>query len=164
MIVAALIAFPVVPLNSTTSLSTDDAGPVTSPEPPPPPAGVAHVPSPRQKVVELAPVPLPRLETGRFPVTSDARFTAVPADHVSAAVRLMIPVPDKPSTAARSLARARVIEPDVVIGPPDAVIPAAGAVILTLVTAPPPATDDHVPSPLRYFDASPTAGAGTTPF
>ena len=34
--------------------------------PPPPPAGVAHVPSPRQKVVEDAPVPLLRFVTGRL--------------------------------------------------------------------------------------------------
>ena len=37
--------------------------------PPPPPAGVAHVPSPRQNVVDDAPVPLLRLVTGRLPVT-----------------------------------------------------------------------------------------------
>ena len=38
-------------------------------------ASVAHVPSPRQKVVELALVPEFRLATGRFPVTSEARRT-----------------------------------------------------------------------------------------
>ena len=36
---------------------------------PEPPLGVAHVPSPRQNVVELALVPLLRFATGRFPVT-----------------------------------------------------------------------------------------------
>ena len=35
----------------------------------PAPAGVAHVPSPRQKVEDDAPVPLLRLVTGRLPVT-----------------------------------------------------------------------------------------------
>ena len=35
----------------------------------PPPAGVAQVASPRQKVEEEADVPLLRLVTGRFPVT-----------------------------------------------------------------------------------------------
>jgi hypothetical protein len=35
----------------------------------PPPAGVAHVPSPRQKVVADALVPLLRFVTGRLPVT-----------------------------------------------------------------------------------------------
>ena len=43
----------------------------------PPPLGVAQVPSPRQKVEDDADVPLLRLVTGRFPVTSaPARFTA----------------------------------------------------------------------------------------
>lgn len=36
------------------------------PVPPPPPDGVAHVPSPRQNVELLAEVPLFRLLTGRF--------------------------------------------------------------------------------------------------
>ena len=40
--------------------------------PVPPDAGVAHVPSPRQNVVPLALVPLFKLATGRFPVTSVA--------------------------------------------------------------------------------------------
>lgn len=37
--------------------------------PPPVPGGVAHVPSPRQKLVEDAPVPLLRFAGGRLPVT-----------------------------------------------------------------------------------------------
>ena len=36
---------------------------------PPPPGGVAHVPSPRQNVVEEALAPEFKLVTGRFPVT-----------------------------------------------------------------------------------------------
>jgi len=40
------------------------------------PAGVAHVPSPLQKVLEDADVPEFRLVTGRFPVTSAERLTA----------------------------------------------------------------------------------------
>ena len=47
----------------------DNPTDVTVPEPPPPPAGVAQLPSPRQKVVADAPVPLLRLVTGRLPVT-----------------------------------------------------------------------------------------------
>src|SRR4051794_9893156 len=43
--------------------------PARAVEEPPPPAGVAQVPSPRQKVVEEAEVPDPRLVTGRLPVT-----------------------------------------------------------------------------------------------
>ncbi len=47
--------------------------------------GVAHEPSPRQKVVASAPVPPAKLVTGRFPVTIEDRsiaasvqFTTVP--------------------------------------------------------------------------------------
>ena len=43
---------------------------------PPVPDGVAHVPSPRQNVVALAVVPLFKLVTGKFPVTSVANDTA----------------------------------------------------------------------------------------
>ena len=56
-----LVVRPVVPPLTLTL--------VTLPPPPPPPAGVAQTPSPRQKVVLLAPEPPPRLETGRLPVT-----------------------------------------------------------------------------------------------
>src|SRR5262249_52302271 len=48
----------------------------TSTEPPP---GVAHVPSPRQNVDELALVPLFRLLTLRLPVTPFARLTCAQA-------------------------------------------------------------------------------------
>ena len=41
----------------------------------PPPAGVAHTPSPRQKVDEEALAPELRFATGKFPLTSDARLT-----------------------------------------------------------------------------------------
>jgi hypothetical protein len=52
---------------------------VTVPEPPPPPAGVAQVPSPRQNVVADAPVPPLRLVTGKLPVTPvvSGRFVAL---------------------------------------------------------------------------------------
>jgi hypothetical protein len=43
----------------------------------PPPAGVAHVPSPRQKVVEEALVPLFRFVTGKLPVTPVVRGSPV---------------------------------------------------------------------------------------
>ena len=39
----------------------------------PPPAGVAQVPSPLQKVDELAPVPLLRFATGRLPETCQGK-------------------------------------------------------------------------------------------
>jgi len=52
-----------------------------------PPAGVAHAPSPRQKVVAEAEVPLFKLVTGRLPVTpvvsgKPVRLVAVPLDGV----------------------------------------------------------------------------------
>lgn len=43
----------------------------------PDPVGVTHVPSPRQKVVAPALVPLPRFVTGRFPVTPVERGSPV---------------------------------------------------------------------------------------
>ena len=49
----------------------------------PEPAGVAHVPSPRQYVDELALVPLLRLVTGRLPVTSADKSTLL----------ILLPVP-----------------------------------------------------------------------
>jgi hypothetical protein len=50
--------------------------PLAPPGVPPPPDGVAHVPSPLQYVVALAAVPLFRFATGRFPVTCVPRFTS----------------------------------------------------------------------------------------
>jgi hypothetical protein len=44
----------------------------------PVPAGVAHVPSPRQNVVAEALVPLFKCVTARFPDTKDAKSIAVP--------------------------------------------------------------------------------------
>jgi hypothetical protein len=44
----------------------------------PPPEGVAHVPSPRQNVLDVAEVPELRCETPSLPVTSElARLTAL---------------------------------------------------------------------------------------
>ena len=79
---------------------TVDAGPVgpggpLGPGAPVGPVGPAtpvdHVPSPRQNVEELAPEPLPKLATGRLPVTLVARFTncvdvvPVPPDAIGSA-------------------------------------------------------------------------------
>ena len=44
-------------------------------EAPPPPAGVAHVASPRQNVLAEADVPLLRFPTGRLPTTCVDRLT-----------------------------------------------------------------------------------------
>jgi len=60
-----LIIFPVVPLKRAMASAVEELGPVTSPVPP----GMAHVPSPRQNVVEEALVPLLRFVTGKLPVT-----------------------------------------------------------------------------------------------
>jgi len=49
---------------------------VDPPGDPPPPAGVAQDPSPRQNVVLEAPVPLFKLVTGKLPVTSAVKLTA----------------------------------------------------------------------------------------
>jgi hypothetical protein len=55
----------------------------------PAPTGVAHVPSPRQKVNAEAEVPLLRLVTGRFPVTWVAKLTL---DNVPPSVKLPLVV------------------------------------------------------------------------
>ena len=54
----------------------------------PPPPGVAHIPSPLQNVVAEAPVPLPKLPTGRLPVTPVPRgkpvaFVNIPDEGVA---------------------------------------------------------------------------------
>src|ERR1051326_1277084 len=62
------------------------------------PAGVAHVPSPLQKVELLAEVPEFKLVTGRLPVTSAARLTA-PNEGTPAALpcSTVVVVPSDPS-------------------------------------------------------------------
>jgi len=64
---------------------------VTVPEPPP--AGVAQVPSPRQKVELVAPVPLLRFPTGKLPVTWLAKLTPVNAPP-SVKLPVLVTVPD----------------------------------------------------------------------
>jgi hypothetical protein len=56
---------------------------------PPPPAGVAHEPSPRQNVVAEAEVPEFKLVTGRLPVTCVAKLTP---DNVPPNVKLPVVV------------------------------------------------------------------------
>jgi len=63
------INLPVVVSNLAAALSVAEPGPTTSPLP----EGVTQVPSPLQKVVAEAPVPLFKLPTGRFPVTPVVR-------------------------------------------------------------------------------------------
>ena len=117
---------------------------------PPEFGGTAQVPSPRQNVVAEAPVPLFRFPTGRFPVTSDDSETE-PVVQVEVAVRFAIPKVVSPSRAARSSASDNEIEPLVVIGPPETVMPAEGAVRFTDVTVPPEPAETalQTPSPRR---------------
>jgi hypothetical protein len=66
---------------------------------PPPPDGVAQVPSPRQKVEDEALVPELRLVTGRLPVTSAERLTAPKVGSPAAApCRTVVDVPSEPTT------------------------------------------------------------------
>lgn len=58
-------------------LAIEDPENVPTMDTPLEPLGVAHVPSPLQKVVELAEVPEFKFATGRFPVTSAVRLTAL---------------------------------------------------------------------------------------
>jgi hypothetical protein len=99
-----------VPLAVNTCMTT-----LVNPEPPP--AGVAHVASPRQKVLELAPVPLFKFVTGKFPVTPVVRgnpvqFVNVPlvgvpkigVTNVGVFANTSAPVPVSSVTAAAKLA------------------------------------------------------------
>ena len=81
-------------LDVPASLTVKSSGAVA-----PPPAGVAHVASPRQNVVLLALVPLFKFATGRFPVT--------PLDKSTCAHEglLVVPVLDKYLVAVVFLAR-----------------------------------------------------------
>ena len=63
-VVVGLATVPLTPL----AVVTDTLFTV----PPPPPAGAAHVPSPRQNVVFVAPVPPAKFATERLPVMLEA--------------------------------------------------------------------------------------------
>jgi hypothetical protein len=72
-VTAFVAAVAVTPAPVKLKLVTPDVSSVPSSDTeillPPPPAGVAHVPSPLQKVTDDALVPEFRFPTGRFPVT-----------------------------------------------------------------------------------------------
>jgi hypothetical protein len=73
-----------------------------------PPAGVAHAPSPRQKVVAEAEVPLFRLVTGRLPVTpvvsgKPVKLVAVPLDGVPSAPLNNTTAPAEPVFTPRAV-------------------------------------------------------------
>src|SRR5690606_1055170 len=69
--------------------------------------------------------------------------------HAFVPERTAIPEPDSPSRAAKSSARAKVRVPVVVVGEPEIVNPAAGAVAATEVTEPEP------PPPIEACDTLP---------
>ncbi len=96
----------------------------------PAPAGVAHVPSPRQKVDPEALVPLFRCATPRLPVTSlDARSTAELVSACAALAKCAKPA----AWAAAVVQVGHEIVPDDTMVPPE-----IGEVVATLVTLPPP--------------------------
>jgi hypothetical protein len=129
------------------------------------PGGADHVPSPRQKVEALALTPPARLVTGKFPVTSAARFTAaklgrpaaLPCNNVVVVpVEAKVcspcdPLPTTMALAVRALELVVQVEqeivPDVVIVPPD-----IGEVVAMELTVPLPAGVAHMPSPLQNVD------------
>ena len=62
------------------------------------PAGVAHVPSPLQNVLDDADVPEFRFVTGKFPVTSAERLTALKLGTPAALpCSTVVVVPNEPS-------------------------------------------------------------------
>lgn len=76
---------------------------------PPPPLGVPHVPSPRQKVVADAPVPELRFATGKLPVTPDdngnpVAFVNVPVRGVPRAPPLTTKAPADPVLTPKAVA------------------------------------------------------------
>ena len=132
---------------------------------PPPPDGVAQVPSPLQNVVLDADVPLFRLETGRLPVTPvdsgnpvalvSVTLVGVPKTGVTSVGlvdKTTLPVPVLVVTPVPPLATAsvpaRVIVPELVIGPPLVVRPVDPPDTPTDETVPELAAGvAHVPSP-----------------
>jgi len=126
----------------------------------PDPGGAAHVPSPRQKVAELALVPEFKLVTGRLPVTSVESATApnvgappaLPCSTVVVVPRdatTESPCPPAPNAillavklAAEVTHVAHAIVPVVVIGPP-----VIGEVVEIELTEPEPPGTAQVPSP-----------------
>lgn len=126
---------------------------VTVPEP----TGVAHVPSPRQKLEPEAPDPLLRFVTGRFPVTPpapDADRLIAGKSAPTICLTLAIPVlpfgvPTK-LFAASPVVGLHVITPEVVTGPPLHVNQLAVVVTSTLCTVPEPTALWQAPSAPRY--------------
>lgn len=100
-------------------------------------AGVAQLPSPRQNVVADAPVPLPRLVTGKLPVTpvesgSPVAFVKVTLAGVpSVGVVIVGLVRVKPATVAAVAPRATLVDPIVT----DELVSPAFGIVVEAVTA-----------------------------
>ena len=101
-----------------------------------------------------------------FPLLIDTPVPAVIVRvvQVSVAVRVAMPVPLNPSTPERSFASENVRVPVVVIGEPEIVNPAAGAVAATLATSAVlliVSLENDNPLPNTALDMSPSASAPT---
>ena len=120
----------------------------------PPPAGVAQVPSPRQKVDDDADVPLFRLPTGKLPVTSLASLTVSVFDaplivlFVSVSV---VALPTSVSVAAGSVSVPDAVAEALMVVEPD-VDPASRNFVLLKVFA--PVTVSALPSVMVVPDAA----------
>jgi len=122
----------------------------------PAPEGVAHTPSPRQNVVELAAVPEFRFVVGKFPVTppapEDARFIAGMSAPTSARSPTAPVVPFGEASTSLAVwppANVKASVPVVVTGEPPTEN-TEGAVRATLDT--PPGGVTHVPSPRQNVE------------
>ena len=130
----------------------------------PDPGGVAHVPSPRQKVEALAEVPPLRLVTGRLPVISVAIFTEAKEGAPVPPCSTVVVEPSEPSAdiacppppisrllsvnaAALVVQVAQAMVPDVVIVPP-----VIGELVAIEVMVPVPAGVAQIPSPLQKVE------------
>jgi hypothetical protein len=142
-----------------------------------PPGGTDQVPSPRQKVVDEALVPLLRFPTGRFPVTPPAVLIARLMDGMSAETRdRNVGAPDTPPDGPEKmvliawLVKVPVNVPEDVIGEPEMENIPAGSAKPTLVTFPPPPplpqrrTNPVVAMRLELSQDGEVGGVGATQF
>lgn len=135
--------------------------PLEPPGEPPPPDGVAHVPSPRQNVVEDADVPLLRCVTARLPVTpvlngSPVQLVrtpdvGVPSNGVTKVGDVENTTTPVPVSLVKAVANcAEVNEPREVALPDDVIAPVKFALVTTVVAAIDPVPvvvkDDPVPT------------------
>jgi hypothetical protein len=132
----------------------------------PDPAGVAQVPSPRQKVVEPALVPEFKLLTGKFPVMPPLEGEARLIGGTSAlTIARGVIAPEDPLGAARK--KFAVSEVPVIASVPDAVtgepltVSQLGAVIATEVTVPEPLAVRQEFQPLLYSSTCPLLQTGS---